>query len=205
MTMTPTASKLGPAVQCFQDFFQSASTRWWSSFGSSSVTLGAGGQGLPSQAGLYGVWGYLIRQFTPLSHSGLCSAPTLDPAFRLPKMSQMCSVYLPKGSGNILGGKSFGAILGPKIGHFLGTPTCARNGPSQAHMAPKRAKVQLLEAPSGAKRAQNCPNMPHVLFGRLWGHVWAKPFLTIFGPKIGTGCYACVWAILRGGNQVGKW
>ena len=70
--------------------------------------------------------------------------------------------------------------LGPKIGHFGDTPTCGRNGSKRAQVAPKKAKVELLEALSGSKRAQNCPNMPRKPSQRVQDH-FCEPFL---GPKL---------------------
>ena len=115
----------------------------------------------------------IIRQSTPLSYSRFCSAPSRDRT-------------------------------------------------KWAQMAPKGAKDGLLGALVGSKQGRNGLNMPRTLSPSGRDHFWTKAFLTIFGPKIhlsgvpcggvlppppplarpGTGSYAGVGAVLRGGNHL---
>ena len=88
-------------------------------------------------------------------------------------------------------------------------------------LAPKGAKDGLLGALDGSKQGRNGPNMPRTPSQSGRDHFWTKLFLTIFGPKIhlsgvpcggvlpphplarpGTGSYAGVGAVLRGGNHL---
>ena len=72
-------------------------------------------------------------------------------------------------------GKPFFACFGPTIDHFRGTPTCAQNGPNQAHVASKRAKSSAFR---GAKRVKTGPGQP-----KYAPHTFPEGVGIIFGPN----------------------
>ena len=114
------------------------------------ITGGGGGGGYPVWLQFKGApQTYLlmphIRSSTPLSHSGFCSAPTLDPQNR-PELAQMCTVYNPKGSRYI-----FGRVW---------SKIWAQNWPKWPKTSPTGSIKGQSWAFRGAKQAKTGPKLP---------------------------------------------
>ena len=101
-----------------------------------------------------------------------------------PRWPKHAPFAFPKGLRTFLGVIFFVQLLGPKLATF---------GPKRLTTGPNDSQT----ASSGARRVKTGPRLPHKPSQSVEDRFWAKPFLTIFGPKIGHFGGPVGWAARR--------